>query len=193
MKRKIGVLISGNGSNLQSLIDACKKPDYPAEIHVVISNKDTAYGVNRASEAGIPAHILDHTHYKSREEFDKAMHEMLERHNVEIVCLAGFMRLLSPWFIKQWQGKILNVHPSLLPEFKGSHAVRDALKAGVKETGCTVHRVIDEVDAGEIILQARVPVKVGDTEETLLERIHLQEHRIYPEALKMVIGQLAAM
>jgi phosphoribosylglycinamide formyltransferase-1 len=187
VKRKIGVLISGNGSNLQALIDACKQPDYPAGIQVVISNKDTAYGVNRASEAGIPAHILDHKHYKSREEFDRAMDDMLERHNVEIVCLAGFMRLLSPWFVKKWQGKILNIHPSLLPQFKGAHAVRDALKAGAKETGCTVHLVINEVDAGPVILQARVPVLPEDTEDSLHDRIHAQEHRIYPEALKKII------
>ena len=117
------------------------------------------------------------------------MHELLEHHSVEIVCLAGFMRLLSPWFVKQWQGKLLNIHPSLLPQFKGAHAVRDALKAGVKETGCTVHLVTDELDSGPILLQAKVPVLKDDTEESLHARIHEQEHAIYPAALKKVIEQ----
>ena len=190
IKKKIGVLISGNGSNLQALIDACAHADYPAEIVTVISNKESAYGLNRAADAGIPAHIISHRDYASREAFDEAMHEILQRHQVEIVCLAGFMRLLSPAFVRHWQGKLLNIHPSLLPAFKGAHAVADALAAGVKIAGCTVHLVIDEVDAGPIILQAEVPVLPGDTEETLHQRIHEQEHRIYPVALKMVVEKL---
>ncbi len=155
------MLISGGGSNLQALIDASNHADYPAEIAVVISNRDDAYGLNRAREHDIPAHIINHKAYKTREAFDDAMQEMLERHNVEIVCLAGFMRLLSPKFVARWQGKLLNIHPSLLPEFKGAHAVRDALAAGVKETGCTVHMVTDELDAGPVLLQAKVPVLHG--------------------------------
>lgn len=190
IKRKIGVLISGNGSNLQALIDACADENYPAEITAVISNKESAFGVNRARGAGIPAHIVNHKEYGSREGFDKAMHELLEHHNVEIVCLAGFMRLLSPWFVKKWQGRLLNIHPSLLPEFKGAHAVRDALKAGAKETGCTVHLVTDELDSGPILLQAKVAIMKGDTEKTLLSRIHEQEHLIYPEALKQLIAKI---
>ena len=190
IKKKIGVLISGNGSNLQALIDACAHADYPAEIVTVISNKESAYGLNRAADAGIPAHIISHRDYASREAFDEAMHEILQRHQVEIVCLAGFMRLLSPAFVRHWQGKLLNIHPSLLPAFKGAHAVADALAAGVKIAGCTVHLVIDEVDAGPIILQAEVPVLPDDTEETLHQRIHEQEHRIYPVALKMVVEKL---
>ncbi|MDE3017300.1 MAG: phosphoribosylglycinamide formyltransferase [Pseudomonadota bacterium] len=186
-KKKIGVLISGNGSNLQALIDACTKADYPASISVVISNKADAYGVNRAREHGIPAHIIRHEDYATRDAFDDAMQEMLLHHSVDIICLAGFMRLLSPVFVARWRGRILNIHPSLLPQFKGATAVRDALAAGVKETGCTVHLVTDEVDAGPILLQARVPMLPGDTEESLRERIHEQEHRIYPEAVKMII------
>jgi phosphoribosylglycinamide formyltransferase-1 len=189
IKRKIGVLISGNGSNLQALIDACADAAYPAEITAVISNKESAFGVNRARTAGIPAHIVNHKDYPSREAFDAAMHELLEHHNVEIVCLAGFMRLLSPWFVKQWKGKLLNIHPSLLPQFKGAHAVRDALAAGVKETGCTVHLVTEELDSGPIILQAKVPLLKGDTEETLHQRIHEQEHRIYPAALRQLVSK----
>jgi len=186
--RKVGVLISGGGSNLQALMGASTKPDYPAEIVCVISNREDAYGLNRAREHDVPAHIINHKEFKTREAFDDAMQEMLERHNVEIVCLAGFMRLLSPKFVARWHGKLLNIHPSLLPAFKGAHAVRDALKAGVKETGCTVHLVTDELDSGPILLQAKVPVLADDSEETLHFRIHEAEHKIYPEALKMVIS-----
>jgi len=189
IKKKIGVLLSGGGSNLQALIDASNKPDYPAEIVCVISNREDAYGLNRAREHDIPAHIINHKNFKTREAFDDTMQEMLERHNVEIVCLAGFMRLLSPTFVAAWQGRLLNIHPSLLPAFKGAHAVRDALQAGVKETGCTVHLVTDELDAGPILLQAKVPVLSDDTEETLHFRIHEVEHRIYPQALKMVASK----
>jgi phosphoribosylglycinamide formyltransferase-1 len=190
MKTKVGVLISGNGSNLQALIDACAAANYPAEITAVISNKVDAYGINRASTAGIATHVLDHTKYKNREEFDRAVHSLLMHHSVKIVCLAGFMRLLSPWFVNEWQGRLLNIHPSLLPAFKGAHAVRDALAAGAKETGCTVHHVINEVDAGEVILQAKVPVLANDTEKTLHERIHEAEHKIYPQALKLAVEKL---
>ena len=185
-KKNVGVLISGNGSNLQALIDACAKPDFPARISVVISNKETAYGLNRAAEAGIPSHIINHKDYATREAFDRAVQEMLLRHNVEIVCLAGFMRLLSGWFVSQWKGVMLNIHPSLLPAFKGAHAVRDALAAGVKESGCSVHIVTEELDSGPIIIQGKVPVLPTDTEATLHARIHEQEHKIYPFALRLI-------
>jgi len=189
-KKKIGVLISGNGSNLQALIDACEQPDFPAEITVVISNKESAYGLNRASEHGIPAHIISHKNYKTREAFDEAMHKLLLHHNAEIICLAGFMRLLSAGFITKWRGRILNIHPSLLPNFKGAHAVRDALEAEEKETGCTVHLVTEELDSGPVILQAKVPVLPDDTEDSLHQRIHEQEHRIYPQALRILVEKL---
>lgn len=182
----MGVLISGNGSNLQALIDACALPEFPAEITAVISNKEDAYGLNRAAEAGIPAHIVKHTDYPDRESFDRAVHELLLRHRVEIVCLAGFMRLLSGWFVTQWKGVMLNIHPSLLPAFKGAHAVRDALAAGVQETGCSVHIVTEDLDAGPIIIQAKVTVLQEDTEDSLRQRIHEQEHAIYPFALKLI-------
>ena len=186
IKKRVGVLISGNGSNLQAQIDACANPEFPAEIAVVISNKENAYGLNRARNVSIAAHVLSHKNYASREAFDDAMHQLLQHHRVEIVCLAGFMRLLSSEFVKRWQGRLLNIHPSLLPAFKGAHAVRDALAAGVKTTGCTVHRVVPEVDAGPNVLQAEVPVLPGDSEETLHKRIHEQEHKIYPQALKLL-------
>lgn len=185
-KKKIGVLISGNGTNLQALIDACKNPSYPAEITTVISNKADAYGINRASEAGIPAHVINHKDYATREAFDEAMDKILMHHNVEIVCLAGFMRLLSAAFVAKWQGRMLNIHPSLLPKYKGGHAIRDALAAGEKVTGCTVHIVTPEVDSGPILLQAEVKILPNDTEETLAERIHAEEHKIYPKALRQL-------
>lgn len=182
-KRKTGVLISGNGTNLQALIDASQAADYPAEVALVISNRADAYGLKRAEAAGIPSMVVDHRAFSGREAFDMMMHEALVNFGCEIICLAGFMRLLSPWFVQAWAGKILNIHPSLLPQFKGAHAVRDALAAGVKETGCTVHLVTEELDGGPPLLQETVPVQADDTEETLLERIHAAEQRIYPDAL----------
>lgn len=185
-RRRVAVLISGNGSNLQALIDAARAPDYPAEIALVISNNADAYGLTRAKNAGIPALVIHHKEYASRELFDAAVHAALTQHRIEIVCLAGFMRLLSGPFVRQWEGRMLNIHPSLLPAFKGGHAVRDALAAGANETGCTVHLVTEEMDAGPIVLQARVPIAPDDTEESLKQRIHAQEHRLYPEALRQI-------
>ena len=189
MKRRVAVLISGNGSNLQALIDAAKEENYPAQIVLVISNKPQAYGLKRAATAHIPALVIEHGTYATREEFDRALHAALMDAHVEILCLAGFMRLLSPWFVAQWQGRMLNIHPSLLPAFKGAHAVRDALAAGVTKTGCTVHVVTEAVDAGPVVAQAEVAVLPGDTEESLKLRIHEAEHRLYPAALKVLAGR----
>jgi phosphoribosylglycinamide formyltransferase 1 len=189
-KYNVGVLISGSGSNLQALIDAGRAPDYPARIAVVISNKSDAYGVTRARNAGIPVQVIDHKNFTTRQAFDDAMHAVLMEHKVEIVCLAGFMRLLSGKFVNRWKGRMLNIHPSLLPRFKGAHAVRDALAAGAKESGCTVHLVTEELDSGPVILKASVPVLADDTQETLHQRIHAQEHKIYPEALKQLAEKL---
>ena len=186
-KAKTAVLISGSGTNLQALIDAAKNPDYPAEISFVISNKPDAYGLTRAQNAGIETLIISHKAYNTREAFDEAMHNALIARNIQYICLAGFMRLLTPGFVNQWQGRMLNIHPSLLPAFKGAHAIADALAAGAKTTGCTVHHVIPEMDAGPIILQAQVPVIEGDSEESLASRIHAEEHRIYPLALRKII------
>lgn len=183
-KKRIGVLISGNGSNLQALIDACANPDFPAEIALVIANKPDAYGLTRAKNAGIPAHVLNHKDYSGREAFDAAMHQLLQLHLVDVVCLAGFMRLLSEGFVRDWHNKLLNIHPSLLPSFKGAHAIRDALAAGVKITGCTVHFVRAEMDAGPIITQAAVAVLPQDTQESLAARVLEQEHRCYVQALR---------
>jgi phosphoribosylglycinamide formyltransferase-1 len=190
-RARTGVLISGNGSNLQALIDAARAPDYPAEIALVISNKADAYGLTRAAEAGIASCVIPHKDFPDRESFDRVMHAQLAAHRIEIVCLAGFMRLLSPWFVRQWEGRMLNIHPSLLPAFKGANAVRDALAAGAQVTGCSVHLVTEELDSGPILLQAEVPVLAEDSEETLRQRIHAQEHRIYPQALAKLAGEIS--
>lgn len=189
-KTKVAVLISGSGSNLQALMDAAKNPDYPAEIELVISNKPDAYGLTRAAQSGVKSVVIDHTKYSSREAFDEAIHAALMEHKIKVVCLAGFMRLLSSGFVQKWQGRMINIHPSLLPKHKGAHAIRDALAAGEKMTGCTVHHVVPEMDSGEIILQAEVPILEGDTLESLSGRMHAEEHKIYPAALKTVLGNI---
>lgn len=187
MKKRIAVLISGSGSNLQALIDAAKAPDYPASIELVISNKADAFGLTRAQNAKIPTRTISHKDYASREEYDTQIDLLLNEFNIEYVCLAGFMRLLSAPFTEKWEGRMLNIHPSLLPAFKGAHAIQDALDAGVKKTGCTVHLVVPEMDSGPILMQAEVDILDDDTVESLAQRIHAQEHKIYPAALKALI------
>lgn len=187
-KKAVAVLISGSGSNLQALIDACGRADFPARIVRVISNKVDAYGLKRAETAGIATQTIQHIDYEGREAFDAALHQAIADSGAEYVCLAGFMRLLTPGFVGQWEGKILNIHPSLLPLFKGTHTHAAALTAGVKIHGCTVHQVIAEMDAGAIILQAAVPVLAGDTEDTLGKRVLAAEHILYPLALQKVIA-----
>lgn len=186
-KANVAVLISGSGSNLQALIDAAASPFYPARIALVISNKADAYGLVRAEKAGIPTRVISHRDYESREAFDAAMQAELRSAEIDIVCLAGFMRLLTPGFVQAWQGRMLNIHPSLLPEFKGLHTHARAIEAGVKESGCTVHFVTPELDDGPVILQASVPVLANDTPETLAARVLAQEHLLYPKALRMLI------
>lgn len=183
-KVKVGVLISGHGSNLKALIDAAREAHYPAEIAVVISSREDAHGLTHAKAAGIPAHVISHKAYPSREAFDDAMHQMLERHLADIVCLAGFMHMLSSRFVKNWHNKLLNVHPSLLPAFKGLNVHKEVIKAGVRFSGCTVHFVRPDVDSGPIIVQAVVPVCPQDTPEQLAAHVLKQEHRIYPMALR---------
>ena len=183
---KVGVLISGRGSNLQALLDAAAAPGFPAKIVAVVSNKADAGGLDRAKRAGVPAFAIPHKGYKDRESFDHAVDAKLREHGVEFVCLAGFMRLLSDWFIGQWKDRIVNIHPSLLPSFKGLHPQAQALEAGVRLSGCTVHIVRPELDSGPIIVQAAVPVMPGDTPETLEARILTAEHRCYPLALRLI-------
>jgi len=183
---RVAVLISGRGSNLQSLIDAARAPDYPAEIALVISNKENAAGLCVAQNAGIPARVIPHQNYESREAFDRAIDMALREAKIDLVAEAGFMRIHSEWFAKMWEGRLLNIHPSLLPLFPGIRVHQQALDAGVKESGCTVHFVVAELDSGPTIAQAAVPVLPGDTAETLAARILVEEHRIYPQALKLV-------
>nr|XP_005548835.2 trifunctional purine biosynthetic protein adenosine-3 [Macaca fascicularis]XP_005548837.2 trifunctional purine biosynthetic protein adenosine-3 [Macaca fascicularis]XP_005548839.2 trifunctional purine biosynthetic protein adenosine-3 [Macaca fascicularis]XP_014988461.2 trifunctional purine biosynthetic protein adenosine-3 [Macaca mulatta]XP_014988462.2 trifunctional purine biosynthetic protein adenosine-3 [Macaca mulatta]XP_014988465.2 trifunctional purine biosynthetic protein adenosine-3 [ len=185
-KARVAVLISGTGSNLQALIDSTREPNSSAQIDVVISNKAAVAGLDKAERAGIPTRVINHKLYKNRVEFDNAIDLVLEEFSIDIVCLAGFMRILSGPFVRKWNGKMLNIHPSLLPSFKGSNAHEQALETGVTVTGCTVHFVAEEVDAGQIILQEAVPVKRGDTVATLSERVKLAEHKTFPAALQLV-------
>lgn len=190
---KTGVLISGSGTNLQALLDACAAPGFPAEIVLVISNRADAGGLERAKRAGVATQIIPHKDYPSREAFDAAIDVALRGAGVEFVCLAGFMRLLTPEFVNQWHNRLINIHPSLLPAFKGIDAVEQALAAGVGRTGCTVHFVRPEMDAGPILLQAEVPVKAGDTAEILHDRIRQAEHKCYPEALRLIAAGRVAV
>ena len=186
-RKRVAVLISGRGSNMSALIEAAKAKDYPAEIVLVVSNRPDAAGLARAREAAIATAVIDHRLFRDdRAAFERALDDELREYRIDIVCLAGFMRLLTPWFITRWSGRILNIHPALLPEFKGLDTHRRALAAGVKRHGATVHFVVEETDAGPVISQQSVPVLQGDTEDTLAARVLEIEHRIYPEALRLV-------
>ena len=189
-KIKVAVLISGNGTNLQALIKACIAPSYPAEIVLVISNKANAKGILRAREAGIKTRIVDHTNYSSREEFDTELSMILSNSKCELVCLAGFMRILSESFVNTWPNSILNIHPSLLPSFPGTKTHERALEAGVKVSGCTLHFVTAELDAGPIIGQAVVPVLDNDTPKTLANRVLIEEHKLYVLGLELVANKI---
>jgi phosphoribosylglycinamide formyltransferase-1 len=185
-RKRVGVLISGRGSNLQALIEACKEPDYPAKIVLVISNVPGAQGLLRAEEAGILATAISHKKFSSREEFDKALNHALEEARTELLCNAGFMRLHTEGFVGHWRDRHLNIHPSLLPAFKGLDTHARVLAAGVTVTGCTVHFVRKEMDEGPIVAQAAVPVLSGDNADSLAARVLEAEHRLYPHALKLV-------
>jgi len=181
----IGVLISGGGTNLQSIIDAIEAKQLDAKIQFVLSNRAEAYGLVRATNHGIPTEVLDHKSFPSREAYDQAVVDLLRRRGVELVVLAGFMRLLSPVFIKAYSNRIMNIHPALLPAFAGLHVQKKALEHGVRFAGCTVHFVNEECDEGPIIIQAVVPVFADDTEDALAARILKQEHQIYPRAIQL--------
>jgi phosphoribosylglycinamide formyltransferase-1 len=187
MKKRIGVLLSGRGSNFEALADSVAAGRVPnVEIAIVISNREGAPGIEKARERGIPARVLPSKGLQ-REEYDRLVVAALQEKQVELVCLAGFMRLLSPYFVAAFPGRILNIHPSLLPAFPGLEAQRQALEHGVKFTGCSVHFVDENLDAGPVILQAVVPVLDDDTEQTLSDRILREEHRIYSEAVRIVL------
>ncbi|EHG22400.1 phosphoribosylglycinamide formyltransferase [Selenomonas infelix ATCC 43532] len=186
-EEKLGILCSGRGSNLASIIEAIEREEIPAEIAVVIADKRDAYALERARAKGIPTVAVVYRDYAERADFERAMLDEMHAHGVTLVVLAGFMRMLSPVFVHAYTGRILNIHPALLPSFPGAHAHRDALAYGVKVSGCTVHFVDEGMDSGPIILQASVPVMEDDTEETLAARVLEQEHRIFPEAIKLYV------
>ncbi|MDQ4135891.1 MAG: phosphoribosylglycinamide formyltransferase [Pseudomonadota bacterium] len=192
-RRSIAILISGRGSNMVSLIEAARAPDFPAEIRLVLSNRPDAGGLARAAEAGIETVGIDHRSYPDRESFDRAVDASLRERGIDLVCLAGFMRVLTPGFVEAWSGRMINIHPSLLPLFRGTHTHERALEAGVLVHGCTVHFVVPELDAGPIVAQAAVPVVPGDTAESLAARVLAQEHVLYPQALRMICSGEAAL
>lgn len=189
MKKKVAVLISGRGSNMQALARACDNPDFPAEIALVISNKEDAPGLDWAKQNGLPTLLIDHRSFTDRTEFEHALIRAFEEAGSDIVCLAGFMRVLSPHFFQHWRKPVLNIHPSLLPKYKGLHTHQAALDSGETEHGCSVHFVTEDLDSGEVILQKSVKVESDDTAETLAARVLEQEHLAYPEALKMIAGR----
>jgi phosphoribosylglycinamide formyltransferase 1 len=190
---KVAVLISGDGSNLQALMDAARESDYPAEIALVISNKAEAHGLTRAQHSAIPTLIISHTEYTSREAFDAALHAALLLHSIQLVCLAGFMRVLTDGFVSAWSRRLLNIHPSLLPKYKGLNTHARALEAGDKEHGATVHWVTPELDSGEIIAQEIIPILAEDDLESLTRRVYTLEHWLYPSALRKVALSVLAL
>jgi phosphoribosylglycinamide formyltransferase-1 len=183
---KVGVLVSGNGSNLQTLIDLCATPDFPAEIALVVSNKPGVMSLERAARAGIPTLVIPHRNFPDRLAFDQAIDAALRAAGVEFICLAGFLRVLSEMFVELWRDRIINIHPSLLPSFKGLHTHAQALAAGVRFHGCTVHIVRPLLDDGPILVQAAVPVLADDDEQSLAARVLKAEHQAYPLALKLI-------
>ena len=189
-RARVAILISGRGSNMAALIEAARAPDFPAEIALVVSSKREAGGLELARQAGIATEVVESRDHPSREAFEAAMQERLSAHRIELVCLAGFMRVLSAPFVERWRGRLINIHPSLLPALRGLHTHQRALAAGLSEHGCTVHFVEPELDAGPIIAQTRVPVLPGDTADTLAARVLVEEHRLYPLALARVAAGL---
>jgi len=190
---KLAILISGRGSNMEAILEAARDPAYPAQPVLVLSNRPDAKGLETATAAGIATAAIDHKTYgKDREAFERAMHEQLTEAGVEIIALAGFMRVLTPWFVNKWQGRMVNIHPSLLPKYKGLDTHQRALDAGDTEAGCTVHWVSPGVDDGEIIQQASLPILPGDTADSLAARLLPVEHQLYPEALAKACAEIQA-
>lgn len=185
-RKRVAILISGRGSNMAALIEAAADPTYPAEIALVVSNRPEAAGLARAAEQGIATAVIDHTRFAGREAFEQKLHAALEEARIDLICLAGFMRVLTPWFLSRWPERVINIHPALLPAFPGLDTHARALAAGAKMHGATVHFVVPQVDAGPIIAQGEVPVHDGDTEATLATRVLAVEHKIYPLALRAV-------
>lgn len=185
-RKRVAILISGRGSNMAALIEAAADPTYPAEIALVVSNRPDAAGLARAAKQGIATAVVDHKRFAGREAFEQKLHAVLEDARIDLICLAGFMRVLTPWFLSRWPARVINIHPALLPAFPGLDTHSRALAAGAKVHGATVHFVVPEVDAGPIIAQGEVPVRADDTEATLAARVLAVEHKIYPSALRAV-------
>jgi phosphoribosylglycinamide formyltransferase 1 len=185
-RKRTAILISGRGSNMRALIERARSPSFPAEIVLVVSNRPDAAGLAFAKDNNITCAVADHKIYAGREEFERSMQVLLELHRIELICLAGFMRMLTPWFIGQWQGRLLNIHPALLPAYRGLKTHERALADGVKIHGCTVHFVVPAIDEGPIVAQAAVAVLDSDTPDTLASRVLAAEHAIYPAALACV-------
>jgi phosphoribosylglycinamide formyltransferase-1 len=186
-RKRVAILISGRGSNMVALIEAAKDKSFPAEVVLVVSNEPAAKGLDLVHDENIATAVVDHRAYgRDRESFERALQAAIEPHAIDLICLAGFIRLLTPWFVTKWQGRMLNIHPSLLPAFKGLDTHARAIAAGAKEHGATVHFVVPEMDAGPIIVQEAVPVLPDDSETTLAARVLAVEHKIYPQALRMV-------
>lgn len=182
---KTAILISGRGSNMRAILDAARAPDYPATPVLVLSNRPDVEGLTHAAERGVATAAIDHKPFgKDREAFERAMQDALLNHQAEMIVLAGFMRILTPWFVRQWQGRMINIHPSLLPKYPGLNTHQRAIDAGDHEAGCSVHWVTEGVDQGDVIAQARVAIKPGDSAETLATRILPEEHKLYPEAVR---------
>jgi phosphoribosylglycinamide formyltransferase-1 len=193
MKKRVAILISGRGSNMMALVETARAPDYPAEIVLIIASRPDAAGLAWAKAQGLPVTAIDHKAYATREAFDDVVHAALIEARADLIALAGFMRIQSAAFVQKWQGRQLNIHPSLLPLFKGLHPHQQALDAGVKISGCSVHFVTEEMDSGPIVAQAAVPVEEGDTADTLAARILVAEHKLYPHALALVASGRASL
>lgn len=188
---KLAIFISGRGSNMNAIHEACKSPEYPAEISVVLSNRPEAAGLKIAEAAGIPTEIIDHKSYEIREDFEGEIEERLQNYGFDLIVLAGFMRILTSSFVEKWPDQIINIHPSLLPNYKGINTHKRAIEDGKTEGGCTVHFVNPDLDSGPIIAQRQVPILPNDTPKTLAKRVLIQEHILYPEAIKMLTSSIA--
>ena len=183
---RTAILISGRGSNMRAILEAAKAPTYAASPVLVLSNNPSAQGLEAAASMGVATDVVDHKSFgKDREAFERALHEVLERHRVDMVVLAGFMRILTPWFVGQWHQRMINIHPSLLPKYTGLNTHKRALEAGDAEAGCSVHWVTEGVDEGAVIVQARVPILEDDTEQSLESRVLIEEHKLYPRAVDL--------